>query len=237
MMKILYIFPHPDDESFGPAPAIKQQLNQGHEVHLLTLTKGGATKVRHDLGLTVEEMGEIRLKEMKCVEKVLGLTSMYVMDLEDSGLKNMNPIELEDVIKTYVLDLKPAIIVTYAVHGISGFHDHLVTHAAVKRIYNELKSRRTPWLKRLAFFTLSPDYPRSGPFNLQSSTWDEINCIVKVTNDESDIGKKALRCYKTYAEVIERTGVLTKTHLDVHFEFFGEKLDTIVSSITDKITQ
>lgn len=50
-MRILYVFPHPDDESFGPAPVIKQQLEQGNEVFLLTFTRGGATKVRHKLGL------------------------------------------------------------------------------------------------------------------------------------------------------------------------------------------
>jgi LmbE family N-acetylglucosaminyl deacetylase len=37
-MKILYIFPPPDDESFGPAPAIAAQIRNGNKVYLLTLT-------------------------------------------------------------------------------------------------------------------------------------------------------------------------------------------------------
>ncbi|PIT92498.1 MAG: hypothetical protein COU08_02200 [Candidatus Harrisonbacteria bacterium CG10_big_fil_rev_8_21_14_0_10_42_17] len=41
MTKFLYIFPHPDDESFGPAQAIAKHIEEGDEVHLLTLTKGG----------------------------------------------------------------------------------------------------------------------------------------------------------------------------------------------------
>ena len=52
----MYIFPHPDDESFGPAAAIHQQIQEGNEVVLLTFTKGGATKIRHQLGLSVQEM-------------------------------------------------------------------------------------------------------------------------------------------------------------------------------------
>ncbi len=36
-MRILYIFPHPDDESFGPARAMAAQRRQGHDVYLLTL--------------------------------------------------------------------------------------------------------------------------------------------------------------------------------------------------------
>jgi hypothetical protein len=42
-MKILYIFPHPGDESFGPAGAIHSQVNGGHEMHRLILTRGGVS--------------------------------------------------------------------------------------------------------------------------------------------------------------------------------------------------
>ena len=55
-MKLLYVFPHPDDESFGPAAAMHAQLRAGHDVYLLTLTRGGATKQRHKLDLSVEQM-------------------------------------------------------------------------------------------------------------------------------------------------------------------------------------
>ncbi len=64
-MRILYIFPHPDDESFGPGPVIKQQLEQGNEVYLLTLKRGGATKVRHKLGLTVEQWGMCAIRKCR----------------------------------------------------------------------------------------------------------------------------------------------------------------------------
>jgi hypothetical protein len=38
-MKILYIFPHPDDESFGVAHVMSKQLREGNEVYLLTLLR------------------------------------------------------------------------------------------------------------------------------------------------------------------------------------------------------
>jgi len=43
-VNILYVFPHPDDESFGPAGVIDAQVKEGHQVYLLTLTKGGAVE-------------------------------------------------------------------------------------------------------------------------------------------------------------------------------------------------
>ena len=134
-MRILYIFPHPDDESFGPAHAMYKQVREGHEVYLLTLTKGGATKKRHDFGYSIEEMGNVRYNEMKKVEAVLKLKGMTVLNLPDSGLKLLDPRIIEDIIKDEILRLGPDVVVTYAVHGISGFHDHLITHAVVKRSF------------------------------------------------------------------------------------------------------
>ena len=45
-------------------------------------------------------------------------------------------------------------LVSYPVHGISGFHDHLVMHAVAKRVYLDLKDQGATYLKRLAFFTV-----------------------------------------------------------------------------------
>ena len=59
-MRVLYIFPHPDDESFGPSRAIAAQRRQGHEVFLLTLTRGEATKVRHQFWLEPGADGRAR---------------------------------------------------------------------------------------------------------------------------------------------------------------------------------
>ena len=93
-MRILYIYPHPDDESFGPATVMSQQRRQGHEVFLLTLTRGGATRQRHKYGYSVEEMGEVRFKEMQQVAEVLDLSELRVLDLPDGGLKEMDPYPL-----------------------------------------------------------------------------------------------------------------------------------------------
>ena len=133
-MKTLYIFPHPDDESFGPAPVIYRQTKKGEDVYLLTLTKGGATKMRFKYDLSVKEMGEVRYKEMLEVQKVLNITEMEVMDLVDGGMGAMNPIEIENIVKSYIDKYKPNILVTYAIHGISGHHDHLTIHPVLKRV-------------------------------------------------------------------------------------------------------
>ena len=234
-MKILYIFPHPDDESFGPAPAIAAQKRAGHEVCLLTLTNGEATKQRHRLGVSKEEMGEIRFKEMQCVEKVLDLDEMTVLDLPDSGLKNMDPRDIEEVIKNHIQKLKPDVLVTYAVHGVSGFEDHLVQHAVVKRVYCEMKEEGHDYLKRMAFFTHYTEEDVESKFNLKSSDLDEIDCFVEASDADMQKFYDALDCYETYQQVIEDSGVKDAVTGKVPFEFFQEQFDPPLKSITDNL--
>lgn len=225
-MKILYIFPHPDDESFGPAGAMDVQLKQGHEVYLLTLTKGGATRQRFKLGLSVEEMGEVRYQEMLNVEETLGLSSMTVLNLPDSGLKHLDPRKIEEAVADHIAKVQPDILVTYPVHGVSGFHDHLVTHAVVKRVYLEMKDQGNTYLKRLAFFTIQdngdPQFKKGDMFRIKQSTPEEIDCIVQLQEDNIQALKDALACYKTYQETIKSTGVIEDIGRTVFFEIYDE---------------
>lgn len=237
-MKILYIFPHPDDESFGPAAAIHAQLNQGHEVFLLTLTKGGATQQRFKLGVSVEEMGEIRYKEMQAVRAVLGLTGMTVLDFPDSGLKELDPRLLEKAVKHHIENIQPEIVITYPVHGISGFHDHLITHAVVKQVFLAMKDSGADYLQRLAFFTL-PDSGEpsmlNGKFRLKQTEMDLIDCIYPLQQDNIEAMKKALGCYETYKATIEATGVVEQIGDRVYFEIFMENHKPVLKDITENI--
>jgi LmbE family N-acetylglucosaminyl deacetylase len=220
-MRILYIFPHPDDESFGPARAIAAQRRQGHEVFLLTLTRGEATKVRHTFGWTLEQMGEARYREMLAVSATLDLTGIRVLHLPDGQLTELDPQAIEQPIREEILRVEPNVVVTFPIHGISGFHDHLVTHFAVTRVYLELRGPEHPWLQRLAFFTVA-SAPERFPWHVNVTKSDEIDCVCRVTGDDMNRFHRALDCYVTYASVIAATNIHDVFDADVHFELFRE---------------
>lgn len=237
-MKLLYIFPHPDDESFGPAGGIHQQIKEGHQVFLLTLTKGGATRVRHGLGLTVKQMGEVREREMLNVKTTLGISEMTILDYEDGALARENPIALEEEIKRWLQFYKPDIVVTYPVHGGSGHHDHIALHHVIKRIFYERLPGLSFW-KRLAFFTVidtgKPMFLEGGVPRVTQSTAEDISVIL--TLDDQDIGamKAALLCYETYQEVVRSTNVIDRIGNKIHFELADEKFEPALSSLTEQI--
>lgn len=234
-MKVLYIFPHPDDESFGPAQAMSKQVREGNEVYLLTLTKGGATKQRHKYGYSIEEMGEVRHREMLDVAKVLNLTGMTVLDLPDSGLKEMDPRDIEKVLKEEIEKIKPDVIVTYAVHGISGFHDHLVIHAVVKRVYAEMKEK-SGFLKRLVFFTVTEEQAsKQKHFHISGSKDEEIDCFYEVEEEDIENSRKALDCYVTFKETIDASDIKNQISKTVSFEIYQEKYEPKLNNIFEKL--
>ena len=220
-MRILYVFPHPDDESFGPARAMATQRRHRHEVYLLTLTRGEATKVRHKFGWTLEQMGAARHREMQEVKTTLGLADMRILDFPDGKLKELDPWKVEEVIREETLRVKPHVVVTFPVHGISGFHDHIVTHAAVTRVYLELRGLEHPWLQRLAFFTVAAA-PANFPWHVNITKPEEIDCTFDASEADMERFHKALDCYVTYADVIAATKIHEVFGTDVHFEIFRE---------------
>lgn len=234
-MRILYIFPHPDDESFGAAHVMAKQRREGYEVFLLTLTRGGATKQRFKYNLSVEEMGNIRYKEMLNVAKVLDLTGMKVLDLPDSSLKELDPRIIEKEIESEIKLIKPNVVVTYAVHGISGFHDHLVCHAVVKRVFCVLKSELSD-LKRLAFLTITSETAKKQKeYHLNSSKDSEIGCIEEVCDEDIQKAMKSLDCYATFQETINKTGIKELIDHKVYLELFQEKYEFKLKNLFENI--
>ena len=219
-MRILYIFPHPDDESFGPSRAMAAQRRQGHDVHLLALTRGEATKVRHTFGWTLEQMGEARYRELLAVGRALDLTDVRVLNLPDGGLKELDPSSVEASIRDEMLRVEPHVVVTFPVHGISGFPDHIVTHFAVTRVYLELRGPDHPWLQRLAFFTVV-SAPVEFPWHVNVTAPAEIDCAFEATASDMERFHQALDCYVTYADVIARTKVHQVFDRQVYFELLG----------------
>jgi LmbE family N-acetylglucosaminyl deacetylase len=220
-MRILYVFPHPDDESFGPSRAMAAQRRQGHEVSLLTLTRGEATKVRQRFGWTLEQMGEARYRELLNVGRLLDLTNVRVLNLGDGALAELDPWTVERSIREEILRIQPHVVVTFPIHGISGFHDHIVAHFAVTRAFLELQGPARPWLQRLAFFTIT-SVPTGFPWNVSVTAPAEIDCQFHVLDSDMDRFHRALDCYVTYAEVIARTKTHDAFDTTVCFELYRE---------------
>jgi LmbE family N-acetylglucosaminyl deacetylase len=150
-------------------------------------------------------------------------------------MKEMDPREIERVVAEQIQRLQPNIIVSYPVHGISGFEDHLVMHAVAKRVFLELRDQGHAYLKRLAFYTLGPANTdiEASIFPLKRSKMEEIDCVVEVSDQDAEQMRNGLRCYVSYAEVIAKSKVMEVAGGTHYFEFYQEQFQPPVADVTE----
>ena len=230
-MKILYIFPHPSDEAFGPAAAIHKQIEAGHDVGLLTLTKGESSVSRLSLGITKQELAKKKLMEILHVQKMLKLSNLKVLDYTDGELIKVDYEFLRKTIISYVIKVKPDIIVTFPKHGLNVHPDNIITHHVVTDVFYELKYELG--LKRLAYFTL-PNDESTNKINrtLYKTPLSEIQCVLKLNDDNVKMLNDVLNCYETQQETFEAHNVMQLIGRQIHFQIDKEVLPHILSELT-----
>jgi LmbE family N-acetylglucosaminyl deacetylase len=216
---------------------LARQRREGHDVHLLTLTRGEATSQRHKYGYSKAEMGAIRSDEMQNVAEALDLSSLTVLDFPDGGFAALDPRELEAAIVERIRAVAPDILVTYAVHGISGHPDHLVAHAVVKRVFCELRDEAGSSLRRLGLFTLPDVDDPDRPEHLNTSPVDAIDVVAAFDADDLARAEEALACYETYQDVVEEHEPLRSVREGVCLELFQEAFDPPLDALTERLPE
>ncbi len=79
---------------------------------------------------------------------------------------------------------------------------------------------------RSEFGTITEAQAAASPhFRLSGSTESEIDCIVRVSEDDLERTRRALDCYVTFQETIERSGIRDHLAPEQFFEIFGESHD------------
>jgi len=146
--RLLAIFAHPDDESFGPGGTLALYAQRGVEVHLICATRGEAGKIPDALGQSHETVAQLREAELRCAADELGLAEIHFLDYRDSGMAgapdNHHPnalvsAPLENVAEKIVhiiRRIQPQVVLTHDPTGGYLHPDHIATHnAAVEAFY------------------------------------------------------------------------------------------------------
>lgn len=150
--RLLGIFAHPDDESFGSGGMLAYYAHSGVEVHVCTITDGAAGST--DPGFLEQggtpTLADPRRGELACACQALGVTGLHLLDYRDSGMEgaadNQHPASLYqadvDEVAARVMrligELRPQVVVTHDPTG-GYFHpDHIKTNHAVARAWSQM---------------------------------------------------------------------------------------------------
>ena len=85
-MKIVFVFAHPDDESFSSGGTIAKLAKKGEKVILITATRGEAGEVGDPPLTTKENLGKTREKELRNAAKILGVRNIIFLNFIDGTL-------------------------------------------------------------------------------------------------------------------------------------------------------
>lgn len=143
MTKLLFgIFAHPDDEAFGPAGTFIKEVQNGTELHLITLTLGDAGANPDG----VHNLADERQMEWRTGGDLMGATSMTHLGYMDGQLTNQSLVsageKLVEIIKSTAKDREniEIDILCFDFNGISGHIDHIVASRAAAWAFYALRN-------------------------------------------------------------------------------------------------
>lgn len=135
MKRILAIFAHPDDETFACGGSLTKWVEEGAEITLLCATRGEAGRRMGDPPFTTrEELPQVREAELRQACEVMGVQHLHFLDIKDKEVELHEPEPLTSILRDWMEQLKPDLIVTFGLLGRFNYH---ADHRAVSRCATE----------------------------------------------------------------------------------------------------
>lgn len=175
LKKLLVVYAHPDDESFGNAGVIARYAQTGAEVHYICGTRGEVGTVEPKYLTGFADIAELRTAELLCAAQALGLRGVHFLGYRDSGMHgapdNQHPnalagADLEKVTEQVVAimrRLQPQVVLTFGPFGGYGHPDHIMMHKATLAAFNacsnpeQFPEAGAPWQpSKLYYSTTNP---------------------------------------------------------------------------------
>ncbi len=141
--RVLCIFAHPDDETFGVAGTMTLLCERGVPVTLVCATRGEVGGISDPALATPDTLGAVRERELRTAMDMVGVQDVRLLGYRDSGMEgtpeNDDPRALAQAsesavaaeIAAIIRDLQPVVVVTFGPDGVYGHPDHLFVHRTV----------------------------------------------------------------------------------------------------------
>ncbi|MFQ5854027.1 MAG: PIG-L family deacetylase [Anaerolineae bacterium] len=175
--RLLAVFAHPDDESFGPGGTLARYAAEGVDVHVLIMTDGAVGSVDPDAMDQVESLVAVRARELSQAVDALGAT-LHQFHYRDSGMAGSQANEHPDClvqadrsevtgrVVRLIRELRPHVVTTHDPTG-GYFHpDHIAVSEIVTQAFelagdptmypNQIDGGLTPHKPQKLYYTALP---------------------------------------------------------------------------------
>ncbi len=172
--RLLFVHPHPDDESIACGGVIARYVDEGHDVGIVTCTRGEEGENLAEIDLGLEDLVTHRMRELADALAALGVTRHEFLGYRDSGMVDTPGNEHPD--SFHAADLyeaaarlariirrdRPEVVVSDDASGTYGHPDHIKAHRVTERAIAMAADRwwsadgLEPWQVRKRYvFTIS----------------------------------------------------------------------------------
>ncbi|WP_409345520.1 PIG-L deacetylase family protein [Paenibacillus sp. MBLB4367] len=131
--RLLFVFAHPDDESFASAGTIAKYCSRGHEAFLICATSGCKGKSGEFEITCRERLALHREQELRNACDLMGITELYLYRYADGSLIEQDRDKMAERIKKTILEVKPHVVVTFPPDGVTGHPDHIAVSRATEQ--------------------------------------------------------------------------------------------------------
>lgn len=126
--RLMTIFAHPDDESFGVAGTIARARRTGRQVAIVCATRGEEGQIADPALATPETLGQVREKELRAAVSALGVSDLTFLDYIDGHLAEADQQEALAKVVYQIRRFRPDVVITFDPKGAYGHVDHIAIH-------------------------------------------------------------------------------------------------------------
>lgn len=222
-IRLLGIFAHPDDESFGMAGTLARYAAQGIGTALICATRGEAGR-SNGLADSPQALAGLRTQELQCAARAIGVDRLEILDWPDGGGESWDVARLARQIAARIRRIRPAVVVTFDAEGVTRHPDHIAVHRATRLALEGAPDRLG--VRRLYYVVVTCEEEASpeGP-SLACVPPDAVGVTVDIRATE-EVKRAALRCHATQAADTRWTleqppGTLASEHYQLAWDADG----------------
>ncbi|GAA4855902.1 hypothetical protein GCM10023310_38770 [Paenibacillus vulneris] len=154
----LFVFAHPDDESFAAGGTIAKARHFGYEVSLICATSGCKGKSGAFQFSCREELAKHREEELKKACSLLGVNQLILYRHKDGFLMELDTGLLANQICDTLLELKPQVVITFPPDGVTGHPDHIAISRATEKAVMLAEAHYPPDASPQLYYNSIPHY-------------------------------------------------------------------------------
>jgi LmbE family N-acetylglucosaminyl deacetylase len=217
--RLLAVFPHPDDESYGCAGALARAgTDPDAAAVLLTLTRGEASSMGPARGLSREEVGRLRESRLEEVARVAGLDGLIVSDLPDGRLARFDLDAAAERVREVLEAFEPQVVIGHDPRGVNAHPDHIASHFILRRALGD--GNGTRFAMTAYPRALTEDIPRL----LFPTDEGEIDAVIRLTEEEAAKKEACLRVHEALVTLDDDgdPSLIRRPPVE-HFDLLGEE--------------